>query len=646
MPPIPVRRLPTREVRIGNLPLGSDNPIRVQTMTSTPTRDVQASLEQCISLIEAGTEYVRLSIPDKASLPALKKIRQKLRGAGFHQPLIADIHFRPELALMSAPLVEKVRINPGNYYRAWKPGKTSWTSDEARQELDGLRNALAPLIETCKAHGTAIRIGTNMGSLSPRIVASYGHSPEAMAEATMEFLRAFEELDFFSTVISLKASDPMLMIRAHQAMARQMQREDMAYPVHLGVTEAGEGYEGRARSALGISALLKMGMGDTLRVSLTEPPEAEVAFARELLAQFEFINTAGLAPAPETQASNHRSLKSDTPKTASHKCNRMGLVITRPGPLPWEEGAYRIHPAGGRSAGTAVGTAVGTAAGTAAGKAGELAAGVSDPHPLVNVCMLDRLPGHDELKAVGALNGLVLVADTTNGFDPDELPQLHVALAEQHIAAEILVKLHVFSPEGDQTAGRLAGQAQGKPVATDAGQVPGKPAASDAGHVATDAGQAASDVGHVADRLLPFLASRFGDLLIGRIAGGFWLETDGFRASKEAGLAAEWLLQVAGLKNVRTSYISCPTCARTAYDLPEVLRQLKGVLPEVAGLKIAVMGCIVNGPGEMADAHFGLMGTGKQSLAIYQAGQLVKKNVDTRDAATELLALLMQNGWC
>ncbi len=606
MPPIPVRRRPSREVRIGDLPLGADNPIRVQSMTSTPTADVQASLAQCIRLFEAGAEYVRLSIPDKESLAALKKIRDKLHGAGFHQALIADIHFRPELALMAAPIVEKVRINPGNYYRAWDKGKTSWTPDEVRLELDGLRNTLAPLIATCKVHGTAIRIGTNTGSLSPRIVARYGHSPEAMAEATMEFLRVFEELDFFSTVISLKASDPVLMIEAHQAMARQMQREGMAYPMHLGVTEAGEGYEGRARSALGISALLKMGMGDTLRVSLTEPPEAEVAFARELLAQFEFTNAAGLAPVPETETPRRvrargRTLRSDTANTSSLKCNRMGLVVTRPGPLPWEEGAYRIHPARGTAAMTAGEAAAGTAGETPAEIAGDTLAGTAegtwDPHPLVNVVILDRQPGLAELKSIGALNGLVLVADMTTGFDPDELPQLHAALAKHNIAAEILVKLRV------------------------------------------SAGQAT-------DRLLPFLASRFGDLLMGRILGGFWLETDGPHACKEARLAAEWLLQLAGLKNVRTSYISCPTCARTAYDLPEVLRQLKEELPEVAGLKIAVMGCIVNGPGEMADAHFGLLGTGKRSLALYQGGQLVKKNVHTRDAANELLALLRQNGWC
>ncbi len=640
MPPVPVRRRPSREVRIGDLPLGSDNPIRVQSMTSTPTADVQASLAQCIRLFEAGAEYVRLSIPDKESLAALKKIRKKLHGAGFHQALIADIHFRPELALMAAPLVGKVRINPGNYYRAWKQGKTSWTADETRLELDGLRNTLAPLIATCKTHGTAIRIGTNTGSLSPRIVARYGHGPEAMAEATMEFLRVFEELAFFSTVISLKASDPILMIRAHQAMARQMQIEDMTYPMHLGVTEAGEGYEGRARSALGISALLKMGMGDTLRVSLTEPPEAEVAFARELLAQFEFTNTAGLPTAPEAQTTRHRSLNVDTADSPALKCNRMGLVIARPGPFPWGEGTYRIHPAGetegGQKGGTAAGTVTETAADTAAGSAADKAAGERPSHPDVNVVMLDRQPGQAELKSVGALNGLVLVADMAAGFDPDDLPQLHAAIAKHNIAAEILVKLRVFSPEGDQRAGELAGRAAGKPEDTVTGQT-----------ADPSAGQAADpSAGQAADRLLAFLASRFGDLLMGRIMGGFWLDTDGPHASKEAGRAAEWLLQVAGLKNVRTSYISCPTCARTAYDLPSVLRQLKEELPEVAGLKIAVMGCIVNGPGEMADAHFGLMGTGKHSLDIYQGGQLVHKNVDTRDAATELLALLRQNGWC
>jgi (E)-4-hydroxy-3-methylbut-2-enyl-diphosphate synthase len=598
MPPIPVRRRPSREVRIGDLPLGATNPIRVQSMTSTPTKDVQASLAQCIRLFEAGAEYVRLGVPDRESLAALKKIRKALHAAGFCQPLIADIHFKADLALGAVPLVEKVRINPGNYNRAWKKGKTSWTPEEVRQELDGLRSTLAPLIKTCKAHGTAIRIGTNTGSLSPRIVAQYGNTPEAMAEATMEFLRVFEELDFFSTVISLKASDPELMIRAHHAMARQMQREQMAYPMHLGVTEAGEGMEGRARSALGICSILKTGMGDTIRVSLTEAPEQEVAFAKELLSQFIYPETAYPKTSMVPQTPDRSSFEADMASTDSLKCNRRGLVIALPGPFPWEEGTYRIHHAGGGAAGTAVETAAetaGTVGEPAADKPAEKAADARDPHYLVNVFMLSKLPDPTALKSMGAGNSLVLVADTSAGFNPDWLHGLHAILLEQDIPAEILVKLRGTS----QSASALTAQ----------------------------------------------LASRFGDLLLGRIIGGFWLETNHREAAAEARQAAEWLLQVAGLKNIRTSYISCPTCARTAYDLPALLRQLKEELPEVVGLKIAVMGCIVNGPGEMADAHIGLLGSGNGKISIYLDGQMVKHNVEPRDAARELLDLLKQNGW-
>lgn len=598
---------------------------------------MQASLSQCIRLFEAGADYVRLAVPDKASIPALKKIRQDLHRAGFRQPLIADIHFNPDLALMAAPLVEKLRINPGNYYRAWDKGKSSWTADEVRQELEGLRDTLAPLIRTCKNYGTAIRIGTNSGSLSPRIVARFGNGPEAMAAATMEFLRVFEELDFTSTVISLKSSSPLLTVRAHQLMVRQMDAEGMAYPLHLGVTEAGEGMEGRARSALGISALLKSGLGDTIRVSLTEPPEAELAFARELLAQFEFATASdhdsarhnpadpGSAKAVLSSSADARPAPavlygSTDPRPAPaalQKGNSMGLVVTRPGRMPWEEGTYRLHTPGRPGAAEPE---------TQVQEAEEPETQIQEA--AVNVVMLDKLPGPSWLKALGSLTGPVLVADTDAGFDPELLPALHEAIVNANISTEILVKLRVLSPgasgEGSPTADG--------PAVKDGSPTAGSPTAG-------------SPTGPLSDRLLAFLAARFGDLLTERIVGGFWLETDSPQTPGDAGLAAEWLLQAGGLKSRRTSYTACPTCARTAFDLPAVLSQLKEQLPDLAGLKIAVMGCIVNGPGEMGDAHFGLMGTGRHSLAIYRGGQLVKKGVATGDAAEELLGLLREDGW-
>ncbi|MFN2396861.1 MAG: flavodoxin-dependent (E)-4-hydroxy-3-methylbut-2-enyl-diphosphate synthase, partial [Bacteroidales bacterium] len=291
-----IKRFPSHVVHIGNRPLGGEYPIRLQSMTSTDTMDVKATLAQTIRIIEAGADYVRISAPNMQAAHKLKEIKAGLRNAGFSHPLIADIHFNPEVALLAARYVEKVRINPGNYIRGTSGKKTEYSDAEKEAELALALERLKPLTDVCREHGTAIRIGTNMGSLSTRIVLHYGNTPEGMVMATFEFLQLFKELDFHNLVVSLKASKPMIMVQAYEQMVDKMLQNNMSYPLHIGITEAGEGENGRIKSALGICNLLNKGIGDTLRVSLTEEPELDKTPQNSLTP--DFIYTGNL-PEPE-----------------------------------------------------------------------------------------------------------------------------------------------------------------------------------------------------------------------------------------------------------------------------------------------------------------------------------------------------------
>ena len=569
--PVTVSRFPTREVRIGGLPLGGTHPVRIQSMTSTDTRDVTGTLRQCIRLFEAGADYVRISVPDKDSLVALKKIRKELRLAGFDQALIADIHFRPELALLAAPWVEKVRINPGNYNPASR--KVRLSDDEIRRELEELKNRLAPLLKTCHEYGTAVRIGTNMGSLPPRIARQYGHTPEAMAEATLEFLRVFEELEFHQTVVSLKASHPQLMIRAYQLAAKRMWQEGMAYPMHLGVTEAGSGEEGRARSAIGIAALLKMGLGDTIRVSLTEDPVAEVRFAGVLLENFRFTHTDS-APAWLEITGKKRQGRPPVALDGNDWAMDQG---------PGGENAWygRDRPAGM----------------VVTGRSG-FQEGDRD-----HVVILNKLPDVGYLKNICADPKLIPVADLDAGFKVKDFPELRTSLDELGFLGELFVKTGM-APISAETRSRKG-----------------------------------------SDALIAWLAVRLGDLLMKGVVGGLWLEAGSGAAGKKAVASARWLMQAAGFDQGFTEFISCPTCARTSGDMAGLLQAIKTQIPSVAGLKIAVMGCVVNGPGEMADANFGIMGTGKDHVAIYKGQTMVMKKVRASGAVMALMHLLRESGW-
>ena len=539
-------RFPSGEVDIGGVPLGHTRPVRVQSMTNTPTTDVKATVDQCLRAFDAGADYMRISVPDSASLESLKRIRSQLNQSGCNKPLIADIHFRAGLALEAAKIVEKVRINPGNY-TPLEAGKKSWTGSDQRKELETVRSSLSPLVRVCKDYGTAIRVGTNSGSLSPRIINWYGHTPEALVESTMEYLHLFHELEFRSVVVSLKTSDPLTMIASYHLMAARMLQENLACPLHTGVTEAGAGESGRMKSALGIIPLLQAGIGDTIRVSLTGKPEDEIAFAKKITAGFtlQSFNTATVE-GTETEKSPefHIPQSPPPPLPGNHKA----IVVTSdPANAPDSTKGFRP----------------------------------------IELQSPDDLPG---AYTPASEDRVLLIANLDKGFPAEKLTELKDSIRSAGISAGIIAKTSI---PGDSE-----------------------------------------------DKQTIDLCARFGSLLLQKKLHGLWISNPDHNDQKSISALVLRLLQAAGLRISDTEFIACPTCARTSYDLEKVYNMVKDKASGKPGLKIAVMGCVVNGPGEMAGADFGILGAANGSLQVFRGGKAIHKNLDPETAVEKLLALI------
>ena len=493
-------------VLIGSVPLGGSNPVRIQSMTNTDTNDTRASVAQCIRIIEAGADFVRLTAQGIREAENLAKIKTELRKAGFDTPLIADIHFNPSAAEVAARIVEKVRINPGNYAdKRASFQKIEFSEKEYNEELERIHSRILPLINTCHENHTAVRIGVNHGSLSDRIMTRYGNTPEGMAVSAMEFIRIFRAENFNRLVLSMKSSDTGIMIRATRRLTEMMTGEGFAYPLHLGVTEAGEGEDGRIRSAAGIGALLSEGIGDTIRVSLSEAPENEIPVAKEIL---HFL--AG--------AAGRVTVPSEILNFKTHKKPYKPEVLT------CENGIFRNES--GDSCNYNVITFT------------------NDSQSIIK--------DHQNEKII--LNAV---------FDEDD-PE----------------KLAIDS------------------------------------------------------------ASLLGKYFITRQADGICISNNGKIQGDKLKELSFSILQATGARITRVTYLSCPTCGRTKFDLQEAVKKVKAVTGHLKGLRIAVMGCIVNGPGEMADADYGYVGASNGKVHIYRGTIPVLKNIPQELAAGELLKLI------
>ena len=551
------RRRHSSTVQIGNVPLGGDNPIRIQSMTSTSTLDTDASVAQCRRIFDAGADYVRLTAQGVREAHNIGEIRAALHAAGYTKPLVADIHFNPKAAFEAAATTDKVRINPGNFVDAARTfKKLEYTDKEYAAELEKIRRAVVPFLAICREHHTAVRLGVNHGSLSDRIMSRYGDTPAGMVESAMEYLRIFREENFNDVAISIKASNTVIMVETVRRLVAEMDREDMHYPLHLGVTEAGDGEDGRIKSAVGIGTLLAEGIGDTVRVSLSEEPELEIPVARKLV---DYITAReGHAPISGCFAKAYNRIAPERRPT-----NAVGSIGGQNVPIV----ATTLCPA-------------------------DVAAIATKP---------DFFLSDVNWKAVDA-------SAKAEGFSDDDV---------------LLLTSHHANPVGEIEAfiHRLWDNGCKAPVVVRMRY--------------DDADEEDVQVKAGAD---------FGALLLNGLVDGIVLDAPNLPNNADAVAYSFGILQAARRRTTKTEYISCPSCGRTLYDLQHAVKEIKAATSHLKGLKIGIMGCIVNGPGEMADADYGYVGAAVGKVSLYKGKECIERNVPQDVALTHLIDLIKANG--
>lgn len=607
---------------VGRLNIGGDNPVRVQSMTTTSTLDTEGSVAQCKRIIDAGGELVRLTTQGRREAENLANISRQLRAEGYTQPLCADIHFNANVADVAACHTEKVRINPGNYV---DPARTfkhlEYTDEQYAQELEKIEERLTTFIDLCKKHHTAVRIGVNHGSLSDRIMSRYGDTPEGIVESCMEFLRIFRKHNFDDVVISIKASNTVVMVRSVRLLVAEMDREDMHYPLHLGVTEAGEGEDGRIKSAVGIGALLADGIGDTIRVSLSEEPEAEIPVAKHLVRYIRCKQ--GHLLVPGVQAKNFDYLRPERRKTQA------------------------VGPIGGTQPPVVIvsevqGAKEGVTQGQEALRPDYIYVGQQMPDQpvegqryIVDFNAFGReLQKHmdvaDYMFPIFPYNAMPYISAV-----PDTAPIFLVlpygSCAEEYKAClkanpnvVVVVPSQHQNRLGEQRAlvHELMAEGIENPVVF---------------------AQAYKHSQQEKADLQLEAAVDMGALMMDGLTDGLWLMNDGDIAMQDLTDTAYAILQAGRLRMVKTEYISCPGCGRTLYDLRTTIARVKEATKGMKGLKIGIMGCIVNGPGEMADADYGYVGAGVGRIALYRGKVCVERGIPEAEAVEHLLQLIKED---
>jgi (E)-4-hydroxy-3-methylbut-2-enyl-diphosphate synthase len=646
-------RRPTLEVKVGSVGVGGSNPIRLQSMTTSDTQDVAATVRQSIALAEVGCEIVRITAPNVAAARCLQDIRAQFSAAGFaHVPLVADIHFLPAAAMEAVEHVEKVRINPGNYADKKKFAVREYSDSDYNAELGRLHDAFSPLVKRCKELGRALRVGTNHGSLSDRIMNRYGDTPLGMVESALEFLRIAEANSYRAIILSMKASNPKVMIQAYRLLVERMNREDMHYPLHLGVTEAGDGEDGRIKSAIGIGSLLLDGLGDTIRVSLTEDSVYEIPVARAIAAKAMSLwppasgytpGTAdGIDPYHYTRRETHPVRLSGTVAVGPDQPPR---VITRFAPGAADPSAALPLPQGKDTPVEGVLVAVDSPAALATLPApgdgflvlelapgitaADLAAGAAALRPGT---LLTRRFGRNDAATLAAFvtlarrHGWLLAVDA----DPAEFPTLEATL--RALGDESLVFTLAATP------GSAAHATGGYRQLLEALRRLGFRAPLWIRNTAlTGVHPDASFLSRLLDA--SFLT---GGLLCDGVGDFVSIETepDPVRATR----LAYNVLQGAGARSSKTEFVACPSCGRTLFDLQTTTQRIRAQTGHLKGVKIAIMGCIVNGPGEMADADFGYVGGAPGKINLYVGRNCVQYNIPQEEADARLIALIRAHG--
>ena len=621
------QRYPTREVIVGNLKLGAQNPIRLQSMTTVDTMDTNGSVEESIRMINAGCELVRLTAPSKKEAENLGEIRRILTEKGFNTPLVADIHFTPNAAEVAAKLIEKVRVNPGNYADKKKFEEIEYTNTSYLEELERIEKKFKPLVLLCKKEGTAMRIGTNHGSLSDRILSRFGDTPEGMVESAMEFIRICRKNDFHELVISMKASNTIVMVQAYRLLVALMAQENMNYPLHLGVTEAGDGEDGRIKSAVGIGALLEDGLGDTIRVSLTENPEFEIPVARKLAARytqkenvFEIINSPLLnvnyspfqynrlkTNEVETIGNTHAPIViADYSKnTKITQANLFAIGYTYSVPLDkWQiqdQAADYLYIGSNKINFEVPGTLriivdfenwllhYRAKKGFYPLLKKEELTSITDK----TIPFLIEINAEDlEIEFLSNYSNAIIVLQTAYSNKTQLFRRFRLKLSEINNNQPVILKYSTTEKDLETFQIEVASQA--------------------------------------------------GVMLIDGFGDGIWI--DSTQPQQIINSTSFGILQATRTRISKTEYISCPSCGRTLFDLQDTTAKIREKTAHLKGLKIGIMGCIVNGPGEMADADYGYVGTGIGKITLYKEKTVVRKNVSEENAVQELIELIKENG--
>jgi (E)-4-hydroxy-3-methylbut-2-enyl-diphosphate synthase len=645
------KRLKTLEVKIGDLLLGNYHPVRIQTMTTTNTMDTLATVEQSIRCIEAGAELVRITAPSKNEAENLLNIKNELRKRGYTTPLVADIHFTPNAAEIAARIVEKVRVNPGNYVDKKKFEQIDYTDAEYAEEIDRIRERFTPLVKICKEYGTAMRIGTNHGSLSDRIMSRYGDTANGMVESAMEFLRIARDESYHNIILSMKSSNPQVMVQAYRLLVQNMDREfGNCYPLHLGVTEAGDGEDGRIKSAIGIGTLLEDGIGDTIRVSLTEDPEFEIPVCKDLVKRYygREEKAALQIPIPAVEKIPYSPFaytrresfaisnigKKQVPVVVADfmQAKAISQQDLRSIGYTYSETTDKWHISDGAADYI---------------YAGSKRVGFALPGTCKVICDYESwLEAPDKSKYFPLYQGasyllhnersglLNFVSVDTNSKDAAEVLQqirkddtVVLCLWSSHAHAMPSVRRYIME---------LMNQNIRCPLI-----------------LAVESHDNSID-----DQLIHF-STEAGALFLEGMGDGIWLMNDPSKLSNDKVSGRTYLeasnnhqfinntsfsiLQATRTRISKTEYISCPSCGRTLFDLQETTAKIRAVTHHLKGVKIAIMGCIVNGPGEMADADFGYVGSGPGKVTLYRGKEVVKRNVDSEIAVDELINLLKES---
>lgn len=648
------KRLPTLEVKVGGLLLGNNNPIRIQTMTTTDTMDTAGTVAQCIRCIEAGAELVRITAPSKTEAENLLLIKNELRRQGYDTPLVADIHFTPNAAEIAARIIEKVRVNPGNYIDKKKFDIIDYTDIEYAAEIDRIRERFTPLVKICKQYGTAMRIGTNHGSLSDRIMSRYGDTPIGMVESAMEFLRIARDESYHQIILSMKSSNPQVMVQAYRLLIQKMDEEFGAcYPLHLGVTEAGDGEDGRIKSAIGIGTLLEDGIGDTIRVSLTEDPEFEIPVCKDIVNRY--ADRTGHTPVqPLSDAEKIRLPYSPFSYERRHTTpvNNIGghhvpIVVADYKDVANIQHA-NLHAIGYKYDGATDKWNIGDGAADYIYTGSKLI-DFALPGTLQVIC------DYNTWQSAPDKNKYHPVFQTQEYLDfENNIPHLHFIVADVNIdwgiLQQFITKLKTnpdavvciessnahtmpsvrrffieLMQQGVQCPVILCGENRDKTV----------------------------------DEQLIDFATNTGGLLLDGFGDGIWLRNHMKQVQNMQMKGRTYLevksnhqflnntafsiLQATRMRISKTEYISCPSCGRTLFDLQETTAKIRNATNHLKGVKIAIMGCIVNGPGEMADADFGYVGSGPGKITLYKGKEVMKRNVPSDIAVDELIGLLKES---